>query len=455
MGEKGHINEYSASDIRRYLAGEMTPSEMRLLELRALQDPFLQDALDGYEEMHSQNPGQNLKPWLDKIRQLPTEEEENKKAAIIPIWRKKWLQYAVAATVIAGAGWTIFNLSQPDNSVVRQEKAAMVTQADSTSIEISPAPAILSPTTEPSAETPELQEAESKPAPIPSQSPKKAAAPAPPPSEVTSKSKEAFEDLDGETAKAEESATTVQDQLAPELAKTAAKAETAPPAAPSGSQKRSVDNRESAMVRSRLMNEQKSIIIPASISGVVTNEEQYPLDNIKLTLSGKINQVVVSDELGRFHFSLPENTEGLLTASGAGYKTKELKVKAGETFNIVLQKGEKSLSEMIVADYSKKKQGIAQTPQVDTSEAVPMAGWQTFMAYLQKEKKAITIADKKPIVVLSFEVDEKGRPENLEILESGGKAADAEAIRLIQNGPDWRNKTSSPGALVRVVVKWD
>ena len=39
------------NDIDKYLRGEMTPAEMNALEKKALQDPFLADALEGAQQL--------------------------------------------------------------------------------------------------------------------------------------------------------------------------------------------------------------------------------------------------------------------------------------------------------------------------------------------------------------------------------------------------------------------
>ena len=48
LNDNTHIN-YSKADIEKYLQGKMTASEMHALEKAALQDPFLADAIEGFE----------------------------------------------------------------------------------------------------------------------------------------------------------------------------------------------------------------------------------------------------------------------------------------------------------------------------------------------------------------------------------------------------------------------
>ena len=44
-----NINHYSLADIEQYLQGKLSPAEMHELEKAAVQDPFLADAIEGYQ----------------------------------------------------------------------------------------------------------------------------------------------------------------------------------------------------------------------------------------------------------------------------------------------------------------------------------------------------------------------------------------------------------------------
>src|SRR5690606_8776790 len=44
------MNKYTSIRIQYYLEGKLSPEEMYQLEREALDDPFLQDAIDGYRE---------------------------------------------------------------------------------------------------------------------------------------------------------------------------------------------------------------------------------------------------------------------------------------------------------------------------------------------------------------------------------------------------------------------
>ncbi|MCL1933769.1 MAG: TonB family protein [Candidatus Azobacteroides sp.] len=86
-------------------------------------------------------------------------------------------------------------------------------------------------------------------------------------------------------------------------------------------------------------------------------------------------------------------------------------------------------------------------PSVETNSKVtnnqspkPAVGDQAYNDYIKKNLKPLTNnagEEQHGKVVLSFSVNENGRPANISVLQSLGQAADREAIRLLQNGPNW------------------
>ena len=56
--------QYSAQDIQRYLKGQMSPEEMHAIETAALDDPFLADAIEGYELALEKNDEILRSPYL-------------------------------------------------------------------------------------------------------------------------------------------------------------------------------------------------------------------------------------------------------------------------------------------------------------------------------------------------------------------------------------------------------
>ena len=75
-----HIN-YSFEDIQRYLQGKMSAAEMHEMEKTALQDPFLADAIEGFNEADLAKSRQHLN---EINADLFAEKQKSK------VVRKKW-----------------------------------------------------------------------------------------------------------------------------------------------------------------------------------------------------------------------------------------------------------------------------------------------------------------------------------------------------------------------------
>ncbi|WP_231490611.1 carboxypeptidase-like regulatory domain-containing protein [Pedobacter sp. Leaf170] len=60
-----------------------------------------------------------------------------------------------------------------------------------------------------------------------------------------------------------------------------------------------------------------------------------------------------------------------------------------------------------------------------------------YAQYLESNNKLYNPKSPEQFVVLSFRIKKNGRPANVVVIKSLNKAADAEAKRLILNGPDW------------------
>lgn len=69
--------------------------------------------------------------------------------------------------------------------------------------------------------------------------------------------------------------------------------------------------------------------------------------------------------------------------------------------------------------------------------AKPTVGWPGYFSYL-KDNNQLTKKEKLgKSVELSFTIGKDGRPENVRVYKSLGKAYDAEALRLLKAGPNW------------------
>src|SRR5258705_10049101 len=103
---------YTAKDFARYYAGTMPNNEMHALEKAALEDPFLEDALEGY--IHAPTAESDIAELQARL----TEKQKNKKVFFISSFaQSKWWRMAALFIVIAGAGYFFFRV----NSVNKED----------------------------------------------------------------------------------------------------------------------------------------------------------------------------------------------------------------------------------------------------------------------------------------------------------------------------------------------
>ncbi|HWW40002.1 hypothetical protein [Pedobacter sp.] len=66
----------------------------------------------------------------------------------------------------------------------------------------------------------------------------------------------------------------------------------------------------------------------------------------------------------------------------------------------------------------------------------PRDGYESYRTYLEKNKR-LTRNEENPFVLLTFTVDQKGKPGAFKILSHSAQNYMEEAIRLVKEGPDW------------------
>lgn len=128
MNDNSHTTIYSAEDIQNYLSGRLTPLQMNAMEKAALDDPFLAEAMEGYAVMQNSDWKKELGALKQSFAQPPAG------AKIIPFTKKKnnWWKAAAAVLVIGGTatlGYMFFN--KEDKPEIAQNTPSQKIQADS------------------------------------------------------------------------------------------------------------------------------------------------------------------------------------------------------------------------------------------------------------------------------------------------------------------------------------
>ena len=85
----------------------------------------------------------------------------------------------------------------------------------------------------------------------------------------------------------------------------------------------------------------------------------------------------------------------------------------------------------------------------------PVSGWDIYRKYLEDNlRKPSNKPDISGSVLISFELDAKGRPVMLQILKGLTADCNEEAIRLIKDGPSWKTRPGSKINTGRIEVRF-
>ena len=192
----------------------------------------------------------------------------------------------------------------------------------------------------------------------------------------------------------------------------------------------------------------KMAVIPTNdiIKGKVTDQKGEPLIVASVMYKGT-NIGTVTDVNGEF--SLLKKAENKqLTAQYIGYAPVEVPVDTSRTMLIAMNEDQQALSEVVVVGYGKKKKsnvaGATAKINLKAKEKYktpqPVIGKRKYKKYLEENlirPNDESCKDVKGEVVLSFFVDKEGRPQNITVVHGLCESADKEAIRLVKEGPKW------------------
>jgi hypothetical protein len=110
--------------------------------------------------------------------------------------------------------------------------------------------------------------------------------------------------------------------------------------------------------------------------------------------------------------------------------------------DVVLKKIDSPVDEVVIS--KAKAQPTARRTPVVVDSLEPEKGWNSFDDYVAENLKAPDEYKTKPTynkeVELSFDVDREGNPTNVKVTKSLCEKCDAEAIRILKDGPKWKGK---------------
>ena len=399
-----------------YIRGLRKGKEAHRLEKESMQDPFLADAMDGYNQVEG-----NHEQRIEKLRMQVSAHSAKKKNTYAITW-------SIAACLVIGFGISSYFLflkkSMTDEVFIAEESV----------------PAKL-----PEATTPETPTNPATPAaPV---TPRKEIALAA--TKVKTDSTPISEIAVKQADKKEMSASAVIEPMMEEaLEQTAELQEVAA----------TMDTSESAS--DKKMRMAKVVTIPNSniIQGKVTDEKGEPIIGASVAYKGT-NIGTITNMNGEFSLVKKEGKKQL-TAQFIGYDPVEIPVDTSQTMLIAMNENKQTLNEVVVVGYGTNKNKKSTTVVTAKEQAdkditpQPVIGKRKYQKYLKEnlvrpmDEKCAQVKGK---VVLTFLVNKEGRPFYIKVKESLCESSDKEAIRLIQEGPDWIYGNKS----VEITVKFE
>ncbi len=407
--------KYTTVDIERYLNHQMTKGEMHAFEKTMMDDPFLNDAADGYRNADSKVTSLHLK-------EIATEIEEQKEGnTVVPLTQKTndWWRVAAIVLLIAGAGSIYyFNSLKNDATISIAANKTSMPIADSIGPEVKPV------------ETPQLFSNKKEPAlaknnktPVIKQFQKNEPLTMAATSTV----------MDSAPVTANESIAALKNEEVTVASK--------------ASQQAIMMRKSKQEVSNQLIQEFK---------GKVVDQEGNPL--AFATVKSKKGVGAVTDSKGNFSIKTSDSILEVSVAS-LGYMPVTTRLNVNIQQQILLAENIQDLSEVVVTAQGRKKKfdvTIGKNEYLNKETGYkPLKGWRHLNNYLLSninEYRDEAEEYNSGEVEVEFEVNKNGQPIEITIVESNDDHNADETIKLIKNGPLW--KKGKPGTKARLLISF-
>jgi hypothetical protein len=180
------------------------------------------------------------------------------------------------------------------------------------------------------------------------------------------------------------------------------------------------------------------------LTGVVKDETGAPLPGASVKVKGT-SIITQTDANGKFTInSLPDNT--VLNVGFLGYTTKEIAANKRDSLVIAMQPNQNELAEVVTTAY-----GISKSRKYQPAH--PKNGWDEFEKYLTDN--AISPDGRTGTVKLSFTVNPDNSLSDFKIIKSISAKTDSAAIDLVTDGPNWQRATSGKAEKVKLSIKFN
>ena len=396
-----------------YIQGKRRGKEANQLEREAMNDPFLQDAIDGFDAV----PGDHLSAIQNLENQLQQKATKRKQRVNYRLWA---VGVAASIVLLLGIGSLLrYEMQKPDNTAFRAPKTVDFPPNDTIDT--------FNPTTE-------------SPQKVLAQHIEKQKA------LETSKIVESKRAVSGNTQSVSD---TLRD-IAPILAQNKAELKSvAEPNNPLILKPESTDNAlqgrtagVTVRIRGASSLNQNSVsdnristnIQKGKIIGKVVDAKGEPVIGATVKIKGT-NTGVVTDMSG--DFELPATiAKDKLEASYIGYDKKEILANADSNI-IRMNESQLALNEVVVVGYGTRKMTSMTGSVSSISTKKTVFGEKEFRKYYDQHRSQNICVDSVANIHASFYIDKSGTPTDLIVQKSTCEVLIKEFTRLLKNSPKW------------------
>ncbi len=453
MGEQKKNSIYNAADIKKYLSGEMNATEMYAIEKAALDDPFLSEAMEGYEAMEQ-------KDWSKELAALKQKLVAEQSTPVVPINKTSFTKWwkAAAAVLVIGSSIAITYLfttkkinnnpasgvTVADNApVAKLDSAAAINRYDTSSIATDIAKnegkKIMGTTAAKTNSKTLLAEEKTK--------------------------QEAQDKLVYKPAYRDTKDMAAGGNTTDNREKNNAGAATINPSSSAATQQSPEVNADKAMPQQenklpgnyKSLNKAKAAINNFNAQVVTADDKPVAFANVNIQQN---NKTVYTDENGNFKLTAADSALNVVVTS-AGFKAKKITLQNAAVQNkIVLEEDNPSLSEVVTTRRKtaakKELKKTIEDAGTDDEDATPSGGWVEYNNYLNSNLIFPGEAKQKNIhgvVEVFVKLKNNGDISQLKVDKPLCTECDAEAIRLVKEGPKWEVKKNK-AAKVKVKIKF-
>ena len=407
-------SNYDIAYLKKYVNGELSPTEMYALEREAQRDPMLADVLMGIE-MDQNNT------VIAAINQQISQRAKRDKAAKIKIFDWKRLAIAASTIIVLGVGIVFFRQQQKNTSEAKRTADVNVTQdkpktkvigEDSTT-----ATDDIKSKIEPQDRSPQLADHNSSR--FREQHPQE---------EVTILSREpslrvkSLEEMEGRL-----------NSDRPVFGLRPTDSAIVIGYAPIAKKK---DASQTIMIRGTSSFNNTLAGKAAGISAIqqsgtplqlTVRDKETGLPISGVTIIQPNSKLATNTDAQGQATVQPSTMDSLVDIMALGYNPIALNMRRSKNTTVKLQPSSNSLDEVVVTTMSSRK----------SKSAEPIWGWKSFNNYI---KKKTAKSRYEGTVRLSFYIDKDGLPTNISILQSANDYLDTKAKEILLSGPKWKGE---------------